>query len=145
MYSYEVGVGWLCRYSGIVLEPIWKRAHTQLVREHLTTVVSACSATVDWSWPKEWNYCARVNLHFGEVKKKRKEKNAGWEWMVQTFPKILTREEKALTAGMQKASRSRDRVNSRHSLNKRSISICCTEEIQLQNNLRNQRLRDIVG
>ena len=28
---------------------------TQLVRDHSSTVVSARWATVDWSWPKEWN------------------------------------------------------------------------------------------
>ena len=31
----------LCRYPGIVWEPIRKRAHTQLIREHSVTVVSA--------------------------------------------------------------------------------------------------------
>ena len=40
---------------GIVLETFRKRAHTQLIREHLATVVSARRATVDWSWPKEWH------------------------------------------------------------------------------------------
>ena len=48
----EVAVGWLCRCLGIVWEPIRKRAHTQLARAHSVTVVSAHSATVDWSWPK---------------------------------------------------------------------------------------------
>ena len=32
-----------------------ERVHTQLVREHSVTVVSAHWATVDWSWPREWN------------------------------------------------------------------------------------------
>ena len=36
-------------------ESIRKWAHMQLVREHLVTIVSARWATVDWSWPKEWN------------------------------------------------------------------------------------------
>ena len=31
-----------------------KQAHMQLVRDHLATVVSACWATVDCSWPKKW-------------------------------------------------------------------------------------------
>ena len=31
-------------------EPIRRRAHTQLVREHSATVVSAGLATVEWSW-----------------------------------------------------------------------------------------------
>ena len=51
----EVGVGWLCHCPGIVWEPIRKLAHTQLIRKHLVTVVSARWATVDWSWPKQWN------------------------------------------------------------------------------------------
>ena len=51
----EIGVFLLCRSPGIVREPIRKRAHTQLVREHTATVVSVRSATVYWSWPKEWN------------------------------------------------------------------------------------------
>ena len=29
------------------------------------TVISARWATVDWSWPKEWNYCAQANLQLG--------------------------------------------------------------------------------
>ena len=45
-------------------ELIWKWAHMQLVREHSATIVSACSATVDWSWPTEWNWCAQANLNF---------------------------------------------------------------------------------
>ena len=32
-----------------------EKAHTQLVREHSATVISARRSTVDWSWPKEWN------------------------------------------------------------------------------------------
>ena len=43
----EVGVGWLCRCPDIVWELIKKRAHTQLVKEHSVTVVSARWATVD--------------------------------------------------------------------------------------------------
>ena len=35
---------------------------THLVREHSATVVSACWATVDWSWQKRVD-CARANLH----------------------------------------------------------------------------------
>ena len=48
----EVGVGWLC-CPGIEWESGGKRAHTQLVRERSSTVVSARWASVDWSWPKE--------------------------------------------------------------------------------------------
>ena len=35
--------------------PVRKWAHTQFLREHLVTVISARWANVDWSWPKEWN------------------------------------------------------------------------------------------
>ena len=52
VWSNEVGVDWLCRCPGIVWEPFRKRAHAQLVREQLVTVVSAHWATVDWSWLK---------------------------------------------------------------------------------------------
>ena len=38
-------VDWLCRCPGIVWEPTRKRAHMQLVREHLVTVISAHWAT----------------------------------------------------------------------------------------------------
>ena len=69
--------GWAhCRCPGRVWESIRKRAHTQLVRIHSVTVVSASWATVDWSRPKEWNYCARANLH---LKKKKKKAQAGNE------------------------------------------------------------------
>ena len=46
---------WLCHCAGIVWEPIRKRAHAQLIREHSATVVSVCWANLDWSWPKGWN------------------------------------------------------------------------------------------
>ena len=42
-------VGWLCRCPGRVWESIRKCVHTQLVREHSATVVSARWDTVDWS------------------------------------------------------------------------------------------------
>ena len=78
---------WPCCCPGKLWEPIRKRAHTQLVRKHSVTVISACGAAVavDWSWHKEWNLCARANLHLKKKKKKkRKEKKktarAGNEW-----------------------------------------------------------------
>ena len=69
-------MGWLCPCPGIVWEPIRKRTHTQLNREHSATAVSVRWATVDWFWPKEWNKCALANLHF----KKKKKKKAGNKW-----------------------------------------------------------------
>ena len=75
----EVRVGWLCCCPGKVWEPIQKQAHMQLVGEHLATDVSACWATVDWSWHKEWNSFARADLHF------KKKKMCRWEMNGQTF------------------------------------------------------------
>ena len=71
----EVRVGWLSRCPGKAWGPIRKRAHMQLVLEHSATVISAFLAIVDWSWPKEWNKCARVNLHFKEKKECRRGMN----------------------------------------------------------------------
>ena len=79
-----VGMGWLCCCPGIVWEPVRKQADTQIVRKHLATVVSACWASVDWSWHKEWNKCTRANLRF-QKKKKVQAKN---EWL-NILPKSL--------------------------------------------------------
>ena len=85
----------LTRCPGRVWESIRKRAHTQLIREHLVTVISARWATVDWSWPKEWNYWVRPNLHL--KKKKRKEKKKRRQGMnCRTFSQN-PRKEKATT------------------------------------------------
>ena len=43
-----------------------KWAHTQLVREHSATDVSALWTIVDWSWPKKWNWWTRADLHLNE-------------------------------------------------------------------------------
>ena len=64
----KVGVGLLCHCPGTVWEPVRRWACTQLVKEHLATVISACWATVDWSWPKEWNWCVQADLHFKKKK-----------------------------------------------------------------------------
>ena len=84
-------MGWLCRCAGTVWKPIWKRAHTQLVREHSPTVILARWARVDWSWPKEWNLRARPNLYF-QKKKKRRQKI-----IAEHFPQIVTCKGKAIT------------------------------------------------
>ena len=60
-------------------------------RQRLSTVVSARWATVDWSKPKEWNWCARADLHF---KKKKKKKSAGGKWFDEPPAKVLASEEK---------------------------------------------------
>ena len=51
----EIGMGWLCGCQGIIWESVRKRVHTQLIREHSVTVISANWATVNRSWPKEGN------------------------------------------------------------------------------------------
>ena len=40
-----------------------KWAHMQFVREHFSTVISTHWATVDWLWPKGWNWCAWADLY----------------------------------------------------------------------------------
>ena len=49
-----------------------KRAHTQLVRKHSTTVVWARWATVDWSWPKK-KCGSGVRELISTLKKKKEE------------------------------------------------------------------------
>ena len=66
-------MGWLCRCPGIVWEPIRKWAHTQLVREHSATVISARWATVDWSWHKS-GISVRELI---STKKKKRERDRG--------------------------------------------------------------------
>ena len=63
----------------------------KLVKEHSVTDISAHWAIVDWSWPKEWNLCARADLHF------KKKKSAGRERIVEHSSKILACEEKVTT------------------------------------------------
>ena len=46
------------------------------------SVVSACWATMDWSWPKEWNQCVQANFHF------KKKRPAGNE-LLNILPKSL--------------------------------------------------------
>ena len=59
---FEAGVGWLC-CPGILWEPIRAMSSSQLIREDSATVISACSAIVDWSWPRKYNWCAWADLH----------------------------------------------------------------------------------
>ena len=87
----RVGMGWFCCCPGIVWEPVRKQAHTQLVREHLVTVITACWANVDWSWPEEWNSVRKL------IFTKKKKKSTGREWIVKHSPKILAHMEKATT------------------------------------------------
>ena len=65
-------MGWLCRYPGIVVEPIRKQARW---------------ATVDWSLHKEWNLCARANFHVKKRKKKKKKNGVGEKWIHEHYPK----------------------------------------------------------
>ena len=74
----EAGLGWLCRCPGIVWEPFTKWAHTQLVRKHSVTVISAHWANVDWSLPKEWSECAQANLPLAQVILGLRGAKLGW-------------------------------------------------------------------
>ena len=60
-----------------------KRAHTQFVREHSATVVSACWATMDWTRSEKWNWCAQADFRSKKKKKKKRRR----EWMVEFPPK----------------------------------------------------------
>ena len=62
-------MGWLC-CPCIVGTLSGNQAHVQLVRESSATVISAHWATVDWSWPKEWNWCMLPYLHFNNNEKR---------------------------------------------------------------------------
>ena len=53
-----------------------KQAHTQLIREHSATIVSACWATVDWSWIKRVEL---VCMSWSPLKKKKKKVWVGTE------------------------------------------------------------------
>ena len=68
----------LCRHS------VGTYQETSLTRNSSGTtqpVVLASWATVEWSWPKEWNKCARANLHL--KKKKAQARNE----LSNIFPK----------------------------------------------------------
>ena len=91
MHSWpnEVGVGWLCRYSGIAWEPIQKRAHTQLVWEHSATFVSVRCATATDPGKKSGISVREIISN----SKKKQKKTSGGEWMVEHSPKIPASEQ----------------------------------------------------
>ena len=66
-----------------------KRAHMQLIREHLATVISACWATVDWQWHKEWNFCVQADLHLLRKKKEGKMGNKSPNLPIPQIVKLL--------------------------------------------------------
>ena len=68
-------MGWLSRCPGIVWELIRKQVHTQLIREHLVTVVSAHWATVDWSWHKSGISVHKLISTLKKIKKRRQGMN----------------------------------------------------------------------
>ena len=55
--------------------------HLFHVTESLSSVISVCWATVDWTWSKEWNWCAQTDLH---LNKKKKKKKVRWGMIHQT-------------------------------------------------------------
>ena len=61
--------------------------HTQLVMEHSASVVSARSATLNWSWHEEWR---EISMNELISTSKKKKKNAGGEWMVAHSFKTLS-------------------------------------------------------
>ena len=73
------GLTMLSRHS-VGTYHLGRQAHTQLMREHSTTVVSACWATVDWSWPRKRNWWAQADFHF------KKKKSTGRDWIVGPSP-----------------------------------------------------------
>ena len=83
-------MGWLCHYAGIVWELFQKWTHMQLIRENSAKVLSTRWATVDWSWPKEWNSCPRV-IFLGKNKNKMRRRGIARP----TSPEILACDETA--------------------------------------------------
>ena len=90
----------------------WKQAHTQLIRKHLATVISAGWAIVDWFWPKKvemvsasWSPLKNKN----RKKKKKKKKKRRWGMNPHTFQQnpCLAHEEKPPPAGLEGASLSK--------------------------------------
>ena len=69
----QSGLTVLSRHSIINMSE--KRAHTQLVRECSAPVISACWATVDWPWLKEWSWWMQGDFHL-------KEKSEGRDWYI---------------------------------------------------------------
>ena len=74
--------------------PSGKQAHMELVRKHSSMVISACWATVNWSWPKSGIGVCRLIFHLTKKKKKKKEQPK-WGIIHQTFPAILACEKNA--------------------------------------------------
>ena len=60
----------------------------QLVREGWSTAISACWATLEWSWPKEWNLWARADLHFQKKKKEREKREREITQLGEWFVKL---------------------------------------------------------
>ena len=86
----KVGVGWLCRCPGMVWEPVWKRAHTQLVRKHTWPQSSQLAEPL---WTDSGTKSGISVCELNSISK-RKEKSAGRERMVEHSPKILASKEK---------------------------------------------------
>ena len=77
----------LTAIQALVLEPMMETSsHTtqQLIRVCLSTVISACWATLDWSWSKKWNWCLQADLHLEKKKGGGKHRLEMFHW---NFPK----------------------------------------------------------
>ena len=77
--SSEVWMSGLC-YLGIVWEPVREASSQTIGQGCLSTVVSACRATLGWS--------LRVKLYVWAISYK-KNKSTGGEWLVEPSPKFL--------------------------------------------------------
>ena len=84
---YAMWCYWCCdfvfRLNMAVCSP-QKWAHTQLVREHLVTVISAHWSTVDWSWLK-----SRISVH-KLTSTLKNEKSADGELIVEILLKSFS-------------------------------------------------------
>ena len=83
----------LCAIDGFIQENITNTCTHKYVSKRINkaTVISACWATVDWSWPKMWNWCVQADLHL--KKKKGRKKSTSGKWII-TVPKKSTQTKK---------------------------------------------------
>ena len=98
-WTNEVRAGWLY-WPGTV----WKFLHreNELTRNSSGNARQQSSQLAEplWTdpWPKEWNWCARADLHFKRKRKKKKRKKSeGGERFVEPSPVILASGEKPIT------------------------------------------------
>ena len=93
LYTF-IALLWTLKWSlsaQIILSRCWvgtyrgKWAHMQLIRKCSSTVISVLWATLDWSWPKEWNQCVWADPHFKKKERKVQAENV----LSNLLPRIL--------------------------------------------------------